>query len=241
MAVALVPLKDLVEAKTRLAGLLRPSERRALAQAMVEDVLAVLASHPEISRVVLLSDDPGAHLLAENYGAEYWPETGFSGIGLNALLTEAAQRLLDQGCEALVILHGDLPLLRAEDITAVVREHRAGGELLIGCDRAGRGTNLLVLDRATLPGFHFGEGSCALHLAAARQAGIPARVVKRQGIGLDVDEPADLVALLPELEGCPERRTARMFSHGGLIERIGPALDSLQTTAEDKDEESRAG
>jgi hypothetical protein len=32
-----------------------------------------------------------------------------------------------------------------------------------------------------------------------------------------------------------------MFSHGGLIERIGPALDSLQTTAEDKDEESRAG
>ena len=34
MTQALVPLKDLVEAKSRLSGLLRPSERRALAQAM---------------------------------------------------------------------------------------------------------------------------------------------------------------------------------------------------------------
>ena len=42
MAQALVPLKDLVQAKSRLSGLLRPSERRALAQAMAEDVLAVL-------------------------------------------------------------------------------------------------------------------------------------------------------------------------------------------------------
>ena len=40
MAQALLPLKDLVQAKTRLGGLLRPSERRALAQAMAEDVLA---------------------------------------------------------------------------------------------------------------------------------------------------------------------------------------------------------
>ena len=124
MAVALVPLKDLVTAKTRLAGILRPSERRALALAMVEDVLAVLAPHPDISRVVLLSNDPGAHLLAEKYAAEYWPESGFEGTGLNALLTAAAGRLLDQGCDALVILHGDLPLLQTEDITAVVRQHR---------------------------------------------------------------------------------------------------------------------
>ena len=42
MAQALVPLKDLVEAKSRLSGLLRPSERRALAQAMAEDVEAAL-------------------------------------------------------------------------------------------------------------------------------------------------------------------------------------------------------
>ena len=44
MAQALVPLKDLVLAKTRLSGVLTSVERRALAQAMVEDVLDVLSN-----------------------------------------------------------------------------------------------------------------------------------------------------------------------------------------------------
>ena len=67
MAHALVPLKDLVTAKTRLSGLLRPAERRALAQAMVEDVLTTLVEHRQIERVTLVSDDPGAGLLACKY------------------------------------------------------------------------------------------------------------------------------------------------------------------------------
>jgi len=68
MAQALVPLKDLVQAKSRLAGLLRPSERRALAQAMVEDVLSVLSRHKDIVRVTLVSDDPGARHCAGHSG-----------------------------------------------------------------------------------------------------------------------------------------------------------------------------
>ena len=75
VAQVLIPLKDLVRAKTRLAGLLAPSERRALAQAMVEDVLALLAAHPDIESINLLSDDPSAHLLVAQYGARHLPES----------------------------------------------------------------------------------------------------------------------------------------------------------------------
>ena len=94
MAQALVPLKDLVQAKTRLAGLLRPSERRALAQAMLEDVLQVLAGHPRIRRVTLLSDDPAAPLLARQWGLEHWPQSQREGSGLNEELSRASERLL---------------------------------------------------------------------------------------------------------------------------------------------------
>ena len=48
MLTALLPLKDLLLAKSRLAGLLHPSERCALTQAMAEDVLGVLASHAAV-------------------------------------------------------------------------------------------------------------------------------------------------------------------------------------------------
>ena len=120
MAQALVPLKDLVQAKSRLAGLLRPSERRALAQAMVEDVLAVLSRHQDIERITLVSDDPGAGLLAGKYGIDCWQESSLGCSGLNAVVDQASERLLASADGILLVLHGDLPRLTAADISAVL-------------------------------------------------------------------------------------------------------------------------
>ena len=38
----------------------------------------------------------------------------------------------------------------------------------------------------------FGEGSCARHVAAAREAGIPFGVEELASLGLDLDTPADV-------------------------------------------------
>ena len=144
MAQALVPLKDLVQAKSRLAGLLSPSERRALAQAMVEDVLGVLSSHSQIRRVVLVSDDPAAGLLANQYATDCWSERSLGCRGLNAVIRQASQRLLAETDEPLLVLHGDLPLLTQTDISAVLQQQRQLDGLVIGCDLQGTGTNLHV-------------------------------------------------------------------------------------------------
>ncbi len=227
MVQALVPLKDLVRAKTRLAGLLTPSERRALAQAMLEDVLAVLAAHPEVAAITLLSDDPGAHLLAAQFGAAHWAENELGCRGLNAVVASASARLLAQRRQPVLLVHADLPQLAGADLSAVLAARRAGAGLVVGCDRHGRGTNLLCFDAAHMPEFCFGADSCARHLAAARSRGITASVLLRPGIGLDVDEPGDL-ALLLEQPGLPATgRTAALLRGGSLGARIGLALDSL--------------
>ncbi|GAB5452074.1 MAG: hypothetical protein Hals2KO_24020 [Halioglobus sp.] len=96
MAVAVVPLKDLVQAKSRLAGLLSPAERRDLAQAMAEDVLATLAQHAGIAETVLVSDDPAAAMLASHYGARWQPERALGCRGLNAVLTRVCNNLQGQ-------------------------------------------------------------------------------------------------------------------------------------------------
>ena len=78
-------------------------------------------------------------------------------------------------------------------------------------DRHGTGTNALVLapPRAIRPAF--GEGSRARHVAAARAAGIPFGVEELASLGLDLDTPADVVALTRELASRPgrARRTAK--------------------------------
>ena len=224
---ALVPLKDLVRAKTRLAGLLSPSERRALAQAMVEDVLGVLALHPEIEGITLLSDDPAAHLLAARYGASHWAESELGCRGLNAVVASASDRLLAVRGAPLLLLHADLPLLSAADISAVLAARRETAGLVVGCDRHGTGTNLLCFDAASAPSFCFGPESCARHLAAARERGAPVTVLRRPGIGLDVDEPQDLVALLGQLDGIVAGHTDALVNGSGLGARVRLALASL--------------
>lgn len=240
MAQALVPLKDLVQAKTRLAGVLRPSERRALAQAMVEDVLEVVACHPSLCRVVLLSDDPSASLLAAKYAIQCWPErelgtTEGGPCGLNSLIGSASRRLLDElEEEPVLVLHGDLPLLGSADITAVLDYQRESQGLVIGCDRLGSGTNLLAFDANSTPRFCFGRGSCERHRQAAVDASIPVGVIRRPGIALDIDEPDDLAALLAVIErasctgtfGGPASHSAALLGATALAERIRLALGS---------------
>jgi 2-phospho-L-lactate guanylyltransferase len=228
MAQALVPLKDLVRAKTRLAGLLSPSERRALTQAMAEDVLALLAAHPDIDEINLISDDPSAHLLAEQYGARHWPESELGCSGLNNIIGSASRRLLAASDQPVLVLHADLPLLGLADISAVLAARQSIGGLVVGSDRHDKGTNMLCFDAASVPAFCFGENSCKRHLAAACVRGIPTRVVNRPGIGLDVDEPQDLARLLGRLHSGSGGRTADLLQDSDLGARIELALECLQ-------------
>lgn len=232
MAQALVPLKDLVSAKTRLSGLLRPCERRALAQAMVEDVLTVLASHPQIDRVTLVSDDPGADLLACKYGIDFLDERSLGCRGLNPVIEKSCERLLETGEQPLLVLHGDIPLLTAEDITAVLQSQAESGGLVIGCDRRAVGSNLLAFDAGSRPPFSFGTDSCARHSLSAREAGIPVCVLRRKGIALDVDEPADLARLLDELRKRRTGHTARLLLNTQLGQRIETLLVSLDNNGQ---------
>lgn len=221
---ALVPLKDLVEAKSRLSGLLRPSERRALAQAMAEDVLLVLRDHAQVGRITLLSDDTGAGMLAQKYGADCWPEQELGCRGLNPLIERATERLLADRDEPLMVLHADLPMLGKADIDSVLDAMPDGGGLVIGCDRQYRGTNLLFFDACSVPQFAFGIDSCARHLQCARDSGIHAQVLQSPGIALDVDEPSDLKHLMRHLSSGPTGNTGRLLCDTALGRRVVTAM-----------------
>ncbi|MEM6580131.1 MAG: 2-phospho-L-lactate guanylyltransferase [Pseudomonadota bacterium] len=227
MAQVLMPLKDLVKAKTRLAGLLSTSQRRALAQAMAEDLLAMLTEHPAISRVHLLSDDPSAHLLAARYEGQHWPDVSLPDRSLNTQIRTAATEILNRSNEPLLIVHADLPLLGRADIDTAVALQRDTGGLVVGADRHRLGTNLLCFDHNCVPDFCFGENSCRRHLASAEARGFPAKILLRQGIGLDVDEPADLAELITALAPGQTSRTAQLLATQELANRMAVSMPSI--------------
>ncbi len=196
MMQALLPLKDLVRAKTRLAGILAPFERRALAQAMVEDVLSVLSEHPALDGTLLLSDDSGADLLARKYGVDVLVESSLPVSGLNNVVSAGCKVLHDRGTENIMIVHSDLPQINHAALTTLFEAYEKSDRMpLISPDRRGEGTNILLTPSSALPDFRYGPNSCHLHSAAFAEMGRPATLIALQATGLDVDFPDDLLDL----------------------------------------------
>ena len=208
MATAILPVKRFDDAKGRLAAGLDDERRRAVAAAMLEDVIEAIFGARMIERTILVSGDPEAQELAAAAGAEVVPDPADEGH-VEAALAGIA-RAEAEGAERVILLPGDCPLLDPRELDRLltgVPEHYVA----IVPDRHGEGTNALVLSPPDAIRPAFGEGSRARHEAAAREAGVPFAVEEVASLALDLDTPADLIALTRELEASrgTARRTAR--------------------------------
>lgn len=209
-AVAVLTVKRFDAAKQRLAAGMEAERRRALAAAMAADVLEAIAAARTVTRTIMVSGDPGAQRIAAEFGAEVVPDPGDAGH-VEAALAGIARAEAD-GAGTVVLLPGDCPLLDPRELdrllTGVPDPYVA-----IVPDRHGEGTNSLVLrpPGAIVPAF--GEGSRARHVAAAREAGIPFAVEQLASLELDLDTPADVIALTRELahRRGRARRTAKVL------------------------------
>jgi 2-phospho-L-lactate guanylyltransferase len=191
-ATAVLPVKRFYAAKQRLAGGLDGEQRRSLAGAMVADVLEAIGAARTVERTIVVSGDPIAQELAAAAGAEVVPDPEDGGHVEAALAGIARAEV--EGASQVVLLPGDCPLLDPRELDRLltgVPERYVG----IVPDRHGSGTNALVLSPpgAIVPAF--GEGSCERHVVAARAAGVPFEVERVPSLALDLDTPADLIAL----------------------------------------------
>jgi 2-phospho-L-lactate guanylyltransferase len=85
--------------------------------------------------------------------------------------------------------------------------------------RDGTGTNAILRTPATIFPSRFGPNSLDLHRKEAADAGAECRVIHNDRIGLDIDEPSDLVALLEvQAVTC----THRLLKKIGIEERLRP-------------------
>jgi 2-phospho-L-lactate guanylyltransferase len=152
-------------------------------------------------------------------------------LRLNAALAGAARFLEARGAERLLVLPMDLPLLRRSDLEEVLdaHPHRAAddtGAVVVVPDRHGEGTNALLLEPPTAIPFAFGPGSAALHEQQARHRGACV-VLHSQRLGMDLDDEADLAAVL--VAGGREPASALRFLHGldlpGTVTGLGCASE----------------
>ena len=184
---AVVPVKEVAQAKQRLAGVLSASQREQLALAMFEDLLVALSS--ELSDILVVTVDPAAIALATRFGARVTPEGARDGH--TGAVTTAARRLVAEQRDMLAI-PADIPLVQAADIRHLIAAHGEAPAFTIVPARDELGSNAILMSPADAVPLRFGDNSYFPHLAAARVQGIASRVVRLPRIELDIDRPDDL-------------------------------------------------
>jgi 2-phospho-L-lactate guanylyltransferase len=206
-ATAVVPVKRFAAAKSRLAPGVDEARRPELVAAMAADVLEAIGRARLVDRTIVVSQEPRAAELAAAAGAELVAD--FADASHSAAALAGVEVAAAAGARCVALLPGDCPLLDPRELDRLLTGVPDPYVAVIP-DRHGTGTNALVLAPPDAIEPSFGEGSKERHVAAARVAGIPYAVEELPSLGLDLDTPADIVALTMAVErGGGARRTAK--------------------------------
>jgi FO synthase/2-phospho-L-lactate guanylyltransferase len=186
---AIIPVKRLEHAKSRLSMLLDRSERAELALAMFCDVLDTLAKVQGLAGVLVVTNDIKAAVIARQSGAAVLSD--MADEGTNQAVKHGLAWLRQKEGAGAIVIPGDIPFATAEEITTVVGELKDRDVVLVPAVRDG-GTNVLAMVRPDTIQVAFGEDSYNSHLVAAWAAGIEPRILYLEGAGHDIDVSSDL-------------------------------------------------
>jgi 2-phospho-L-lactate/phosphoenolpyruvate guanylyltransferase len=192
---AVVPVKDLWGTKSRLKPILDPGARAGLTLYMMGRVVSAI-SGAGVENVCVVS--PDRIVLGEARGRGATPLLQQS-RGLNPALEEGRRWVMGRGGSSLLVLPADLPLIDAEDVSAVLASAGEAPSMSISPDGTRSGTNALLLHPPGVLPFAFGPGSYEAHLRAARERGLGIRVCERPHLAFDLDTADDLARLDEEV------------------------------------------
>jgi len=186
---AIIPVRPLEEGKSRLAETLTQAERLRLNQRFFRQTLDVIVAVVGRERILVVSRSEPLLAIARSLSFETLLEVEPN--GLNAALTQAAAFVQQRGATGVLSVSCDLPFLIPDELRALLEVAHQGDGLAIASDRAGTGTNALVMSPVGAIPYLYGIGSFAAHQAAARAAGLTLNVVRRAGLSFDIDTQDD--------------------------------------------------
>ncbi|MGH6631029.1 MAG: 2-phospho-L-lactate guanylyltransferase, partial [Burkholderiales bacterium] len=189
-------------------------ERRALAEAMMEDVLKTLASWGVRPPVAIVTNDSQATALARRYGFDIIADP--DNRGETDAIAMATGVAVERGWTSTLVIPADIPLITAEELQSIVAAAPHQGTVLVPA-ADGRGTNAVLRRPAALFPLRFGNDSFLPHRRAAEATGKPLLVLDLAGIALDIDRLADLAELVAR---GGDRRSQRLLRAWNIGQRL---------------------
>jgi len=213
---AVLPVKRFGAAKVRLGDELSGGTKRALAEAMMTDVLMALRRTKAVSEVLLVTSEPAAEAIGRGYGANVLHDVHEDGQSLATLI--GIEHAIEAGATRALLVPGDCPALDPGELDELLDRPDDEPSVVIVADRHGTGTNALLLTPPDVIEPAFGPDSRSRHEQAAAAAGVACSVEYVETLALDVDTSEDLAELRTALAN---RRGGAAHTRGMLSRLAG--------------------
>ena len=191
---AVIPVKNLSQAKQRLSPSLNAEERKHLFSAMLEDVLSVLVKIHLFEKIILATNCQNAISIAKLYGASVL--TTGPDRGLNQAAIESVNFLKGKGIQGMFLIPADIPLVTDKDIYSVLETHPQSPSVSIIPSQDKSGSNCMVLTPPYIMPLRFGQKSFIRHKEIAQKRGLKINSRELAGFALYIDTPKDLYNLI---------------------------------------------
>jgi 2-phospho-L-lactate guanylyltransferase len=218
---ALIPVKTLALAKSRLAAHLSQAQRTKLVLDMLQHVVLTLSDSDIFEQIYVVSADPQVLELVQQWGAEPLRETQ---QGHNPALQAAALTIVERAAWrhgaystwsrfhtqrmptqdqskqntpallegfGLLTISADLPLLTQADIHALIAQAERAQIVLAGSSDH-TGTNAILMRPPAVVPYLFGPNSLPTYVQAARKRQVSYTLLENANLALDIDTIDDL-------------------------------------------------
>ena len=198
---AVIPMKPLIDGKSRLAGVFTDEQRGDLVIGMLTTVIDAIKG-AGVDTFIIVGGDERVAKVGEETGGKWIQDPG---TDLNDTLKTVFAQILNSGQSAL-FLAGDLPFLKSADVYSLIRTSGNQKNIALAPAKKDGGTNGILVP----PGIEFepqmGQRSFAKHLAQAAAAEKSVAIETSDGLGCDLDTTDDL--------------NAYVYMEPGLLERL---------------------
>ncbi|MGA9920625.1 MAG: 2-phospho-L-lactate guanylyltransferase [Candidatus Dormiibacterota bacterium] len=190
-AYLVIPVKRSLGSKQRLVSELPDEVRQLVSRALASRVVRCAAEGWAPSRVVVVGDDLEITELCARLGLATLPDEG---AGQSEAVRTGQLWCVERGATTLATVAADLPRVEASDLRRLweVAAQLPPTSLVVIPDRAGSGTNGLLVNPAASNPFSFGSDSMRRHREMGEGLGLHVSVLEVPRLAWDVDRPEDL-------------------------------------------------
>jgi 2-phospho-L-lactate/phosphoenolpyruvate guanylyltransferase len=192
---AVIPMKCLHSAKSRLSNILTAKQRKNLAMYLLDATIKELKKSDFISEIVIVSSDEAVKHYSCLNNIKFikdWDE------GVNKAVMLADKYCINNDINANIVIPPDLPFVSAKEIDKICIISNKYHKCIIICpSKRLDGTNILFRKPPGVIKTHYDNNSYMNHLKEASKIKIPIESLDIVKLMFDLDTEDDLLELFP--------------------------------------------